>query len=251
MKRRYLGTIVAVILLAGLLVFAFELGREVRGREFLEDVQQRFCAETVAAMPDVIPERLFISISDEWNRTLGGQTRLAVESSLLDALAVFDFSDRVFPQFESTQIEAAGSDHAMRLVVELGRRLELMKLNGLHCSNHVVVAYTNNPGFTLHLIHELGHFFGLPHEWEDETYMGYASCLRTHAARFNLRQLEILNEWNQPGASYTPHWERVTPGSCPFFRTTLYGVPIVAILGGGFAAVIVTGALIWRGRGRE
>ncbi len=229
--RRSLGIYLLVALLVSVPV-AFLFGADFRGTEFRSALEDEFCKETIGEMPNRVPQRLFVEITDEWNRTLHGETMLVVESSLDDALAAFTFSDRLFPRFEGVdQTEPVDVDHTMRLVVVLGPTLDLMGLTGIHCSNHVFVAYTSNQqGLTLRFIHELGHFFGLSHEWGDATYMGYLWCLGTHAERFNDRQLDILDIWNRPGSTeYQAHWEREQPGRCPWHLQTVSGFPLLVL----------------------
>ncbi len=252
MTRRYVRAISSAALVSVLLLAAFAFGREIQAQEFKTDLHQQFCAKTIDEMPQTIPGRLYLDVTDEWNRTLAGETRSSVSSSLGDALAVFSFSERVLPRLDANGDEVTDSDHRMRLVVELGRRLELMRLDGWHCSNHVIVSFTANPQtLTLRFIHELSHFFGLYHEWGDATYLGYSSCLGTHAERFNQEQLEILDDWNFPGSDYTPHWDRVDPGPCPVHQQTAYGVPVLSLIVGIPVALFsILGVLMWR-RGKK
>lgn len=247
MKRLHLRKAVGAVLLVLLLAFTFEVGREIRGSQFKADLQQQLCVKTLDEMPDEVPQRLFLNITDGWNRTLEGEPARVVTSSLEDALAVFSFSDRLLPRFEPIRGEVTDGDHVMRLVVELGRRLELMKLSGTHCSTHVFVSYTSDVhAFTLRLIHELGHFLGLYHEWEDATYMGYASCLGPFEERFNQKQMEILDEWNSPGTNYTPHWVRREPGPCPVHKNTVYGIPVLYTTMAAVAVSFAVVVYLWR-----
>lgn len=225
--------VVYVVVVGLVLGFGIWAGAYIRGEEFKLDLTMRLCNPTIGEMPDSVPESLFMDITDEWNRTLSGEVLLVVEGALDSALTAFAFSDRIHPRYEGADpAERQGENHTVRLVLVLGRSLELMDLTGAHCSNHVFVAYTRDQqSLTLRLVHELGHFFGLSHEWGDATYMGYAWCWGTHAERFNQEQLEILDVWNRPGSpDYIPHWERANPGGCPWLLA-LYIIPFAVLAG--------------------
>ncbi len=168
---------------------------------------QALCHADIDSLPQRIPQRLFIEVSDEWGRVLDGEHGLMVVSSLNDALEVFNFSDRIFPRFDGGEIEAGEEDHAMRLGVVTSMPEPISEWItgwvGRFCGNGVWVIYTKDSyRLTMWLIHELGHYFGLNHE--EGTYTDDLGV--THEERFSEKQMEILDRWNHPGEEYLPRW---------------------------------------------
>ncbi len=181
-----------------------------------------FCAQDslIADLPEAIPHRLIIEVTDESGNYLDEEVRDRTNTSLRDALAVYSFSDRVIPVLEAGEVEAGEFDHILRLVLILGGESGVPVLGmgplppgslGRMCSNFVLIPlHEDREILTRVLIHELGHYFGLYHE--DWTYMrGDVSSGLWWENRFNGRQIEILDNWNHPGTPYVPHWNYPKP----------------------------------------
>lgn len=191
------------------------------GYQLSPDPWEKFCAESARDLPDLIPQRLVVDVMGEYHERFTGQTKASIETGLRAALAIYNFSERVLLSFEDLTVTEPG-DHIMELRVYLregipneGPRL-FGWVPGRMCGNAVFVQMSSDPSVSrLRFLHELGHLFGLYHV--DGTYMR-TSYLEANpqADCFNLKQLEVLEVWNHPGAPYVEHWfqPRNQDGEC-------------------------------------
>lgn len=203
-RTRFRLRFVAVVMAAILFATAFAL-------VLWPDPLEGFCNRAARDLPSVIPQRLLINVTDEGRQRLAGQTRSAVEMVLGEALGVYNFSNRLLPVFEDNVISAQPGDHLMDLRVYVAGSIPSAPLRqalGRMCGNIILLTPASDPAVTrLRLIHEFGHYFGLPHE--GGTYMR-PDYLQPDSAvdRFDSGQLAVLDVWNHPGTAYVPHWAR-------------------------------------------